>query len=353
MIGILGLGSYFPSEVRTNAWWPPELVAGWMEARAKRRPPPLPDDASEGMRRVVAAMTAQAPDPFQGTRERRVVAPTETVFDMEEQAARTAIARAEIDPRDIDLVLGYTVVPDVLLSNPASVLHRRLGLSNACLTLQADAATYSFLAQLALAEGLIAAGRAKTALLVQSSISTRLIDREDPGSVLCGDGAAAVVVGEVARGRGILGSVHFTDGRFPNSLVMSVPGGTWMDAGRPRLHVADPQQLHDVFLATADVCKTSVDAVLAKLGLAAAEIQFSCVHQGTAWLQRVVNSHSGLGNARSVETFSRYGYLFAAMIPTNLDVAERERQVCDDDLVLLAGGGTGMTYGATLLKWGR
>ncbi len=353
MIGVHGIGTYFPAEVRTNAWWPAELVAGWMDARAKRPPPPLAADASAGVRRVAKAMAEQAHDPFQGTRERRVAAASETIADMEEQAARSALARAGTDPSAIDLLLVHTVVPDVLLSNPAAVLHRRLGLGSACLALQADGAAYSFLAQLAVAEAMIVSGRAKVALLVQSCVATRLIDREDPGSVLVGDGAAAVVLGQVSGDRGFLGAVHYTDGRFPNSLVMSVPGGTWMDAGRARMHVADPLQMRDVFLSTADVCKQSVDDLLAKIGLAVSDIGYLCVYQGTAWLRRVVHDYLGIGEVRSVETFSRYGYLSAAMIPVNLAAAEAEGELHDDALVVLTGGGTGMTYGAAALRWGR
>jgi 3-oxoacyl-[acyl-carrier-protein] synthase-3 len=134
---------------------------------------------------------------------------------------------------------------------------------------------------------------------------------------------------------------------------MSVPGGTWFDAGRPRMHVAEPAQLRDVFLATADVCKQSVEAVLATTGHTVADIDFLCVYQGTPWLRGVVHEYLRVGEVKSVETFTQLGYLSAAMIPVNLFVAESEHELGDDDLVVLTGGGTGMTYGAAVLRWGR
>lgn len=353
MIGILGVGVDLPSEVRTNEWWPADLVSAWMDARAKRPPPPLPADATEGMRRVAAAMMDQAHDPFQGTRERRVSAQGDTVFDLEERAAQHAIERSGIDPAGIDLVLVHSVVPDVLLSNSACVLHRRLGLGRTCLAIQADAAAYSFLGQLSLAAAMIESGQANLALLVQSCVATRLIDGEDPGSVLVGDGASAVIVGRLSGDRGLLGSVHYTDGRFPNSLIMSVPGGTWHDTGRARMHVADPAQMRDVFLGTADVCKHGVEAVLAKTQHRLGDIGFLCVYQGTSWLRRVVHEYLGVGEVGSTETFTRFGYLSSAMIPLNLYFAQTEGLLRDGTLVVLTGGGTGMTYGAAALRWGR
>jgi len=53
-----------------------------------------------------------------------------------------------------------------------------------------------------------------------------------------------------------------------------------------------------------------------------------------------------------VETFTRFGYLFAAILPAGLFCATQERLLHEGDVVVLCGGGTGMTYGATALRWG-
>jgi 3-oxoacyl-[acyl-carrier-protein] synthase-3 len=352
-VGIHGLGVYLPPDVRHNDWWPRDVVAQWMEQRRSAPRPPPRTDLTEGERKVIEAMGQQALDPYQGASERRVLPSHMSVFDMEEHAARRALQNAGIDATQIDLLLTYTLVPDYLLSNPACILHQRLGLMKQCFTMHTDAATYSFMMQLSLAEAMISAGRARHALLVQSCAATRLIANDDPGSPLVGDGASAVVVGPVTRGRGLKATVHFADGRYPRTLIASVPGGSWFDEGRARMHVADWQQMNEVFIKTADVCKESVDAVLASSGHVAGDIDFLCVYQGTPWLGRLVQDYLEMGHARSFETFERLGYLSAAMIPANLCLAEEAGVLKTDDLVVLTGGGTGMTYGAALLRWGR
>lgn len=353
MIGIQGVGAYFPSEIRTNDWWPAELLDTWRKAAANRPPLQISPDASPGTRLVLEALARQAADPFQGVTERRVMAETDTLLDLQERAARIAIERAGIDPGAIDLVIGFGLVPEVMLSNPAAGLHHRLGLSPACLSIQVEAAAYSFLAQLSIAESMIAAGRARLALLVHGCAATRHVPREDTGSVVLGDGAAAVVVGPVSGDRGIHETVHFTDGRFPRALVMTVPGGNWFDAGRPYVHVAEPNQMREVFLGTADVCKQSIEAVLAKANRDISEIDFACVFQGTSWLRAVVHDYLGLASTRSLEMFETYGYMSSVMIPANLFLAETQGVLREGDLVVLTGGGIGITYGATLLRWGR
>ncbi len=300
----------------------------------------------------MTAMAAQALDPFQGTIERRVIPEDMSVYDMEEYAAKEAIERSGVNVNEIDVLLTYTLVPDYWLSNPACTLHDRLGLRRECFAMHTDAATYSFMMQLSLAESLIAAGRARFALLVQSCAATRLIGIEDPGCVLVGDGAAAAVVGPVASERGVIASAHFTDGRYPRSLIAGVPGGRWFE-GRSRMHIGDRDQMYEVFVRTADVCKQGVDAVLDKTETSQSDIDFLCVYQGTPWLGEVVQDYLGLRTARTVETFTRFGYISAAMIPANLYFAEKEGVLGNGDLAILTGGGTGMTYGATLLRWGR
>jgi 3-oxoacyl-[acyl-carrier-protein] synthase-3 len=349
-VGILGLGIYLPPEIRTNDWWPADVVERWTRARAAGGPPRTA--RAEGVDRVLAAMMKQAADPFQGARERRVMAEGMSVLDMEEHAARTAIERAGIDPAAIDLVLTNTVAPDELLTNPACQVHLRLGLATQCIALEVNAAQYSFVMQLVLAESLIKSGRATHALLVQSCCGSRLVDMNDPVSAVLGDGATAVVVGPVPAGYGILGAAHHVDGRFGRSLIASVRERRWYDDGRVFVHIGDPQQMQDLLLRTADLCKETVEAALVDAKLSTAEVGFLCVHQGTPWLRQVVQDYLGLSHARTVETFARVGYLFSAILPAGLAIASEEQQVHDGDVVVMTGGGTGMAYGALVLRWG-
>jgi 3-oxoacyl-[acyl-carrier-protein] synthase-3 len=350
-IGIRGIGLALPPIVRGNDWWPPDVVARWTAAR--RPPPPVPANPSPGMIHVLAALAVQAADPFQGTVSRHVLGDGVTALDLAERAATEALARAGVAASDVDVVLSHTVMPDVLLGNPATQLHHRLGLPRRCFALETDGAAYSFMLQLSIAEAMIAAGRAKLVLLVQSCGATPYVDMTDPTSVLFGDGATAVVVGPVRAGRGLIASAHHTDGRFANTLVASVPGGDWAAEGKGRIHVADPVQMREVFTMTADVCKEGIDAVLADAGLTTADITMFAMYQSTPWLRRVVQRYAGLDHARTIDSFTRTAYLFAAVLPASLYFAEQDGQIADGDLVLATGGGTGMTFGSTVMRWGR
>lgn len=348
-VGIRSVGLYLPPIVHHNDWWPSDVVMRWRSVPPES-PPDRPLNAGEA--RVAAALREHAGDAFGGVVTRHVMPDDMTVLDMAEQAARLAIARAGIAADDIDLLLTNTVVPDVLLGNPACQIQHRLGLPRRCFAMETAASTYSFLMQLTLAQAMISAGQAGVALLVQSCAASRCLDFEHPISPAFGDGATAAVVGRVSEGRGLLAAVHHSDGRFPNTLVAGTPGGTWSDPARGVIHVRDAVQMRDLFLTTADILKESIDAVLARAGLTTGDVGFFAMHQGTPWIRRVVQDHAGLGHARWIDTLSRIGYLFACIQPAALALGEQAGLLTDDDVVLAAGGGTGMTFGSVVMRWG-
>lgn len=349
-IGILGLGMQLPATVRHNTWWPPEIVARW--AHRPAMPPPA-IEVTPIVAAVISAMSSQATDPFGGSVARHVLADDEQLEELEVAAARSALARAALDPAEIDLVLTCTAPTEFQLTNSACALHARLGLRPACFTLQTDGAQYAFLLQLGLARAMIASGQARHALLVQGSAVTRLLDPESPISPMFGDGATAAVIGPVSPGRGILAAVHRTDGRLPNTLIASVPGARWYDGGRAILHMADPVGMREILLRTVELMTESIHAVLAAAGLTAADVNVLAMHQGMPWLRELVQQFTGLEHARAIETFASTAHMFSAFIPSTLVAAEERGDLRPGDLVVIAGGGNGMTYGATVARWGR
>jgi 3-oxoacyl-[acyl-carrier-protein] synthase-3 len=349
-IGILGLGMHLPPAARTNDWWPPEVVARW---RLGRGGEPPPGELSPSAQAIVGAMREQGTDPFQGSVIRYVLADTASLVELEALAARDAIARAGVSAHDIDLVLTCSTPTDYQLTNSACALHEALGLPRNAYALHVDGAQHAFLMQLSLARSMILAGEAHFALLVQSSAVSRLLEPTSPISPMFGDGATAVVVGPVAADKGILASTHRTDGRLPNTLIATVPGHHWYADGRSVLHMADPVGMRDILLRTVEVSRESILAALAAAGHRPEDVDVFAMHQGMPWLRRLVQDHTDLGRARAVDTFAATAHLFGAFLPSTLVAARDQGILGDGDLVVLAGGGNGMSYGAAVVRWGR
>jgi 3-oxoacyl-[acyl-carrier-protein] synthase-3 len=359
-VGIHGTGVYLPPEVRKNQWWPASVIEGWRNRRGGQTTREAISDGdpgdivplTDGVRLILARLSDAKSDIFQGAEERRVMPAGMLSSDMEASAAREAIMASKVDPEDIDLLLTHSYCPDLLNVPNACIVHRKLGLQERCFTMSVDGASNSFLLQLALAEQMIASGRSRFALLVQSSASSRLIDASDPSSLWFGDGATAVVVGPVARGKGILGQSHHTDGTLSRTIVCGVPGREWYDEGRCILYMMDPLEGRRMILTIADYSKQAIHAALAQAKLRAEDVRFYASHQGTFWLRALTQEYTGLLGASSADTFAQTTSLVAANIPLLLAEGQRRGSLNDGDPVVLFSGGSGITWSAVVLRWG-
>lgn len=359
-VGIHGTGVYLPPDVRTNQWWPASVVEGWRSRRGgetTREALSAADpgdivELTDGVRRTLAQLSDAKSDIFQGAKERRVMPEGMLSSDMEAAAAREALKASQVDPEDIDLLLTYSYCPDLLTVPNACIVHRKVGLQERCVTLSVDGHANSFLLQLTLAEQMIASGRSRLALLVQSSASSRLIDATDPSSLWFGDGATAVVVGPVARGKGILGQSHHTDGTLSRTIVCGVPGRQWYDEGRCVLYMMDPLEGRRMILAIADYSKQTIHEALAQAELRAEDVRFYASHQGTFWLRALTQEYTGLLGASSADTFASTTSLVAANIPLLLAEGQRSGSLKDGDPVVMFSGGSGITWSAVVLRWG-
>lgn len=368
-IAIEGIGVYLPETVRQNDWWPERVVTGWRAERERRAalrrdsPDPLAsamlrvnarDAMTAGQRAVVSGLEQYDDDPFHGVIERRVIADGMPPSEMEARAARSALARAGIEPGQpgaIDFVLCASLVPDVLTVPNACAVHHRLGLDPACLCLTVDATCNAFAVQLEIARGLVAAGRHRRGLLIQSSAMSRLIPTEAPYAPIFGDGATAVVVGRAPPDHGLLASDHHSDGSLAGAFFASVPGERWYDDGPITWHIHDQDAARDVVLNVADRGRDTVSRALARAGRSPDDVDFYASHQAMAWFRRVTQDHIGLRHARSVDTFPWAGNLSGSNIPLVLATAEREGRLQPGDVVATFSGGSGITWSSMILRW--
>lgn len=356
-VGIIGLGSYLPPTVRTNDHWSADIVAGWhdrMAARATSGDAPRPEQLSDGVRLTLEAMTELAGDPFRGAVERRVMGPDMTVSKMEASAAREAMARAGIDASQVDVILSQTPVPEHLFVNGACVTHKLLELPRRCLSIGTEAACNAFAQHFSLAQALIASGKARYVLSVHSSAMARVLRASEPDSAWWGDGAAAVVFGPVAEGKGLLGAVHNTDGASSEALVLGIPDGRrWWEDGAITTCSVDRAHTRAMLLSLVDRARDTIGDSMSEAHIAPADVDFYASHQGTVWLPRVTAKHAGLGHVPTITTFPQFGNLNSANIPLILAIAEREGMLRDGSTLVTFSGGLGETWSSLCVRWGR
>jgi 3-oxoacyl-[acyl-carrier-protein] synthase III len=354
-IGIIGVGTYIPPDIRPNSWWPESTVAKWRDKTASRLgkiKEYLKDDDSLAAKLTIQALEELKDDPFQGIKERRTTPENMKASDMETIAAREAIERAGINKDEIDMVLSHQICADYINLPSAAVVHGNLDLPKHCTTLSADASCNSFMMQLTLAMAMIRSGQAKYALLVQSSQFTRIPLSGELIDAWGGDAASAVVVGEVSEGRGVLSYTHHTDGKLWGALVLGSPGKRWMDDACTT-YSEDPKANMNM---VANICNrggTVVREALTKAGLTPEQVDFYISHQAFKWLRPVSQAASGCTNAKHVDIFHYLGTASSVNLPIQLAVGEKEGLLKPGQLVACFQGGTGTTFSGMTMRWGR
>ncbi len=285
-----------------------------------------------------------------GIKSRHIAAEGEFTSHIGLAAARQALERAELEPRDIDLIVLATSTPDSTFPATATTIQAQLGITHgAAFDLQAVCS--GFIYALSAADNFIKSGQHKRALVIGAETFSRILDWEDRTTcVLFGDGGGAVVLeGQTQSGgaadRGILGSVLHSDGRHNDKLYVDGGPSTTQTVGHLRM------QGKEVFRFAVNAISSVVEEALEANHLKAVDIDWFVPHQANKRILDGTAKKLGIDPDKIVITLDRHGNTSAASIPLALNVAYEDGRIKRGDLILLEAMGGGFTWGASLLRW--
>ncbi|WP_221469602.1 beta-ketoacyl-ACP synthase III [Cohnella nanjingensis] len=288
-----------------------------------------------------------------GIRERRIAAEHEATSDLAYEASVRALAAAGITADQLDLIIVATITPDMFFPSTACILQDRLGAKKAA-AFDLSAACSGFIYGLANASGFIALGAYKYALVIGADTLSRITDYTDRNTcVLFGDGAGAVVIGQVPEGRGFRSFELGADGSGGEHLRL--PGGGSRMPSSER-SIAERQHFmqmngREVFKFAARIMGNAADEALRKAGVAKEEIDLLIPHQANIRIIQASLERLDLPQEKCVINVDKYGNMSAASIPLALAEAVEDGRVKEGDRIVLVGFGGGLTWGASVLVW--
>ncbi|MEP6967181.1 MAG: beta-ketoacyl-ACP synthase III [Pseudomonadota bacterium] len=284
-----------------------------------------------------------------GIRSRRRAPPNQATSDLATEAARGALAAAGRDVGDIDLIVVATTTPDLTFPATATIVQRKLG-APICIAFDVQAVCAGFVHALAVADGFVARGHARRALVIGAETMTRLMDWTDRGTcVLFGDGAGAVVL-EPAPGeggtadRGILGFCLRADGSKQDLLFVDGGPSTTGTVGKLRM------QGNQVFRHAVVNIAEAVTAAASAAGVEMAEVDWFIPHQANQRILEGVARRLGIDGSRVISTVAEHANTSAASIPLALAQGISDGRIKPGQLLLLEAMGGGLTWGAVVLR---
>jgi 3-oxoacyl-[acyl-carrier-protein] synthase-3 len=317
---LLGIGSYLPERVVTNA----ELIQSFPE------------------------ISEQYVHQVTGIHQRHWADDGEKPSDMAYAASLEAIRKAGIATKDIDGLILSTTTPDVAMPSTACILQDRLNLGTIP-AFDLNAACSGWLYAVSLARSMILSGMAHNVLCVGVDVQSRLVDRSDRTTCfIFGDAAGAAIVSAKPSGHQIREVILGTDTRGLRMARRDEPGYI---AANGYANV-DPWIRLDgqaLFRLATECFADVIRNAFAKTGWSPNETRWIIPHQANGRMLKAAAKRTGVPFERFYLNVERVGNTSSASIP--LALAEIDESLEPGDKLVLCSVGAGVTTAAVAVQW--
>lgn len=267
------------------------------------------------------------------------------------KAAQNLLEKANLDPKDIDLVIMATATPDMPVASTGVYVATQIGATNA-FAFDLQAACSSFLYGMSTASAYIASGKYKKVLLIGADKMSSIIDYTDRATcIIFGDGAGAVLFEPNTEGLGLQDEILKSDGIGREFLKIEA-GGSIL----PPSEETVKNKQHFVFQDGKTVFKYAVsgmadvsEKIMQRNNLSHDDINWLVAHQANRRIIDATANRMGLDEAKVLINIQKYGNTTSATLP--LLLSDFENQLKKGDNIIFAAFGGGFTWGAIYLKW--
>jgi 3-oxoacyl-[acyl-carrier-protein] synthase-3 len=273
---------------------------------------------------------------------------------MATQAARIAIADAELSCGDVDLIVLATFTSDYKLPQAGGIVQANMG--SKAKIIQVDAACSGFIDGMMVAHSLMESQGYETAVVIGADTTSCVLD---PGKYLpltvFGDGAGAAVVRREKDldDYGVQSFSAGSDGHL-GDYVWAPAGGSKMPCSQEVLD----QGLQYLRFKFSEINPWAVQRMtqctreaLARAGIGLQDVDWVVPHQASSTLVMEVARQLELPPEMFVLTYPDTGNTSAASIPIALDRANRRGDFADRDWVVMPAVGAGMAWNAMTYRW--
>ena len=311
---IIGTGSYLPKKILTNKDLEASLdtTDDWIISRT-------------------------------GIKERHIADSNENTSDLAYEASLEAIKSANIDARDIDLIILATTTPDKVFPSTACTVQSKLNIS--CPAFDIQAVCTGFIYALSIADKFMKTNAAKNVLVIGADRMSSITDYTDrSNAILWGDGAGAVIL-NASKDPGILSTHIHADGKHEN--LLHVPRKNKEKGKSDSIEM----QGNQVFKFAVNTLDQIVDETLLANNLSKSDIDWVVPHQANIRILEATAKKLEMSMSKVIVTIDRHGNTSAASIPLALDEGVKSGKIQPNQTILMEAFGGGFTWGSALIKY--
>ncbi|RKR10619.1 3-oxoacyl-[acyl-carrier-protein] synthase-3 [Flavobacterium sp. 90] len=287
-----------------------------------------------------------------GIKERRILKDADkgTSF-LAIKAAQDLIAKANIDPLEIDMIIMATATADMPVASTGVFVATQIGATNA-FAYDLQAACSSFLYGMSTAAAYVQSGRYKKVLLIGADKMSSIVDYTDRATcIIFGDGAGAVLFEPNYEGLGLQDEYLRSDGVGRDFLKISA-GGSLI----PTTEETVKNKLHNIVQDGKTVFKFAVtnmadasELILKRNNLTNEDVNWLVPHQANRRIIDATASRMELEDSKVLVNIEKYGNTTSATLPLVLN--DFEHLLKKGDNIIFAAFGGGFTWGSIYLKW--
>jgi len=288
-----------------------------------------------------------------GIKERRILKDdSKATSYMAIKAAEDLIAKRNLDPKEIDMIIVGTATPDMSVAATAAHVATQIGATNA-FGYDLAAACSSFLYAMSTAATYVESGRYKKVLVIGADKMSSIIDYKDRTTcIIFGDGAGAALFEPNEEGLGLQDEYLRSDGIGRDFLRIEAGGS---------LHPATVKTVENkqhyikqdgktVFKYAVSSMAGACEQVMERNNLSHEDVDWLVAHQANKRIIDATAKRMGLNDPEKVLiNIEKYGNTTSATIPLVLN--DFEKKFKKGDTIVFASFGGGFTWGSIYLKW--
>lgn len=288
-----------------------------------------------------------------GVKVRHITTDNETTAFLATQAAKRALADANLNADELELIIVATITPEMVFPSTASFVQRALQAKKAWV-FDLAAACSGFVYGLSIVQQFLESGRFKNALVIGAETLTKITNWSDRTScILFGDGAGAVVLERHNDGRGILYSTMSADGDRWEALNCQAYGSRYPAAKK----LDDTKKIYmeikgrEVYQQAVRRIVEAVTDCMNHCGLSIDDIAMVISHQMNARIIESAAKRLKLPDEKVFLNIAEYGNTSAASVPIAFDECFRQSKIKRGDIVIFVAFGAGLAWGANVIQF--